>query len=596
MESRPVEPVQVLLADGPMDQNDLFGQGGYDLSGFDTQWEIDAGLREEISTMEFSSLQQVQILPSAIADPFDLELMHLQNVERLWFTNVTDIPPVVSLAERRYDQISGPLSPQSQSPAICEEHRQNMRERLQIFTHEPTVPSIDLLNVSLRFYFAKVHAKFPLVHAATFRPCRQNANLVIAMCAIGGLFTGSDQSLQQGVYLFERVHKATLHNWERLLAKRTEDLTTIIQSVLISQVFALLSDRPNLLLTVDAFHGPPIAWSRYLRLYARPQVTQVDLGVDGLELERNWHSWAREEERLRVAHGLYIVDAEVARLLHHETIQGYEEYKLSFTCSEKAFSASNALDWKRTYLAEMGHPRPHSTPPASSLSLPGSIQPYSVPDASSLTAYVILENISAQVIQRKQYKDCAGNIVQFLHQSFTDLHHHLVPSSPLCQEEQPGLDALQLQVFGSLIYMEALADFDLLERAVGRDGSKLTPEEYSTVTAWASSVDARRCMLHTLIIKNQVEEMRVSSELALHVAPAMFWAGIALFCYIRFNTQDKLLQGFLPPAGVDLQEFSLLGVNLQAQLSEAVASEHNGLLSLKMTFFSITDLLRLTGH
>ncbi|KAJ5653673.1 hypothetical protein N7490_000676 [Penicillium lividum] len=580
----------------PNIQIDQFCLRVSDLSDFDALRYIDAGLREEMSDMEFPSLQQTQLFRSTPSESSSLRLSQLQSVQRLWFTTIAESPPKTSILSQNQEQTSQLLSPNSLINIINEDHRQSMWDRLQILTYEPTVPSTDILNVGLRLYFAKVHTIFPLIHAATFQPCRKNADLVIAMCAIGVLFTGSDQSLQQGIYLFERVQKATLHNWERLLARGREELTIAIQGAAISQLFGLLSGSANLLLNVDAFHGPPIAWSRYLQLYSRQGIAEFDSAINSHELEKLWHDWARNEESVRVAHGLFIMDAELGCILHHEPIQSWAAYKLPFACSERAFSASNAQEWKAIYCEELKRARAKSLPSEVPKTPSRSLLSSYVPETSSLTAYAAMESISLQVVLQRSHQETGQTTIEAVHESFADLHHHLLPCWPPYDHGHNAQESLQLRVLQSLTYMEALADFDLLERVVGRDGSKTTTGEIASVTSWANSSHGQRCILHAIVIKRHVEASKITSEPALHIPRAMFWAGLALFCYIRFGKSDRSLYNLQSSVSLDFSEFSSMGINLEALVSEIGPLDSHGLLSLKLIFFSIIDFLEYAGH
>lgn len=55
-------------------------------------------------------------------------------------------------------------------------------------------------------------------------------------------------------------------------------------------------------------------------LYSRPAITLIDSDIDGYELEILWHDWVRNEEIVRAAHGLFIMDAELGGTLHRELI------------------------------------------------------------------------------------------------------------------------------------------------------------------------------------------------------------------------------------------------------------------------------------
>lgn len=576
------------------------GPDGFDFGDFnhDVLQHIDTGLREEISAMDLPSYHQPHMLHRTCAKFSGEDTIQPQSIQNLWFTNIDESWLHTTVQRQNHDHMheSQCLSPESMRTTISEDDRLNMCDRLQIFTYEPCVPSTDLLNVGLRLYFAKVHPIFPLVHASTFQPSRENADLVIAMSAIGGLFTGSEQGLQQGIYLFQRVHKATLHNWEQLLARGKKELIVAIQSAAISQLFGLLSGSPNLLLTVDAFHGPPIAWSRYLRLFSRPEITHIDPDISGHELDKLWHDWARNEEIGRVAHGLFIMDAELAGLLHHETIQSWSAYKVPFACSEKSFAAPTARDWKSVYSDELKRRRPTLSDDEAHRSPPILSSPSSVYETSALTTYAALESIGSQALPRHSYTRCANASTGAIDESFAILHHRVSACCARIGNFHSAQDSFQLHALQSLIYMGGLADFNLLERVVGRDGQSLTDDEIESVSLWASSVNGKRCILHAILIKKAVEARSVMLEPALHMPRAMFWAGLALFCYIRFGATNGSLSTFQHLTTLDLPEFSSMGVNLATLASELNFATHNSVLPLKLILFSIIDFLQNTGH
>lgn len=72
---------------------------------------------------------------------------------------------------------------------------------------------------------------------------------------------------------------------------------------------------------------------------------------------------------------------------------------------------------------------------------------------------------------QSSYQDTEQAKIEVLHESFTNLHHHILsywsPSNFAPSEQEP----LQLRLLQNSIYIEALADFNLLEWVGGRDGS-----------------------------------------------------------------------------------------------------------------------------
>lgn len=558
-------------------------------------WIIDPDLHDDILQINFSPPGDNFAPERAIEESTDLEGTQAQNIQHLWFSYISKFPTDTVYLERGSGQSSDLLAEEeslcSDYIEIDDPYRKKLQQRLKIIPCEPTVPSAALLNACIRLYFARVHPLFPLVHAATFRPCKANSSLLLAMCAMGSLFTGSDSGLQQGMYLFERIHKASLQNWEPLLANKQDCLVNTIQCALIAEMFGLLCGCPNVLLTVDAFHGPPIAWARHIRLHrARPEAS-IDLNTDDSQLHERWKEWAHNEELLRLAHGLYILDVELASLLHHEPFQSFSSYSFAFASSDSAFMASNAKQWKELYLAEMQERSEASSCVNDNLLLPSRYNFNQVPRTSRLTAYAILEGISMQILSRWADNRMTSWPLTDFHQPLADFHKRFIQSST-----DVAPDQLQLHILWHAVYMTVFADFDLLERAIGREGHTLSPRDIDLLTTWANSDEGLKCILHSLMIKKHVQGTSVISDLAMHVPRAIFWAAMALICYIRFGTRDEQLQSLLNPTILNYIEQFSMGIDRPtfiSELSEFVAGDS---ITLKTTVFMMTDLLQRVGH
>ncbi|KAH8902247.1 hypothetical protein BR93DRAFT_932415 [Coniochaeta sp. PMI_546] len=567
---------------------------------YSSTWMIDSGLHNDIMQINFPILEDFPTsgeIPSGAADQVPSPA---HQIERIWFSRLPDdLPGVVPDTldpgrplEPISGEATGPSTPRLGNHQIEDRHRRNLQRRLEIFPYEPTVPSADLLNLWIRLYFAKAHLVFPIIHAATFRPSRSNTNLLIAMCAVGSLFTGSEQALRQGTKLFDRIHKATILNWDQLSARNPNTMVSIIQSALIAQMFGMLSGNPTLLLTVDAFHGPPIAWARHIRLHRSQPNIQIDSDIDGHRLDELWREWARNEELIRVAHGLYVIDAELANLLHREPFQNFTSYKFSFAASDAAFMAPNARSWKERHLVDVHQRQHYASSPDSRVLLPGPLSLEQVPATSSFTAYAILEGIGMQIFSLRSNFNASEVSVEAYQGVLTDFHQRFLRT-----QTQACHELLHLSILLNAVFMTVFVDIDLLERAMGREGSQLSPDELESLRAWASSENARSCVAHSLSIKTQIQKFNITSELAMHVPRALFWACLVLFCYIRFGSPPNQQQE-MPLAGMDCNNnASSFGGRWDEENTLSSPSAHlvND-ISMKASLFTMIDMLQHVGH
>lgn len=560
---------------------------------FFPQESLFTALHDDFFHMDASTLDSIWYTEDGpeSASPEDTTLSSVQQVHRLWHCRIPDTPAnEMYYAGYAIEPVYGPVAqPRASLPDVSDiddHYRQGLENSLRISSREPAIPSVDFINVCVRLYFAKVHPLFPIIHRPTFRPSKSNAALLLSICAIGCLFTGSAQGFQHGVELFERNHKTILLKWERLTAKSRDVMPSIIQSCLLSHLFGMLSGSPMLLLNADAFHGLPISWARHLSLHRRESPRPVDLSLEGPELEDAWRDWARDEELLRINHGLYLVDAELSNMTHREPFQPFESYRFPSSASEPAFMARTAHEWKAKMRSTV-----HLRDDGSAVST-GSKGPLTTcselekfPIDSSLTANVVLQAMGIMVLSERVKTTLNESALPMVSKSLTSFYHKFLAGNHGLHYGQ-----LQLPVLWHATQMTVLADLDLLEKAIGRDGRCLTQAEEAALDNWTSSEESRVCVKHALMIHRRMEHTRAGCEPALHVPRALFWAGLVVSCHIRAGTYDDAdLAARSSSSHQDADGTSELG------LAELHATVIDGSL-LKMTMFALADMLRTLGH
>ncbi|KAJ5320063.1 hypothetical protein PENANT_c025G01061 [Penicillium antarcticum] len=354
----------------------------------------------------------------------------------------------------------------------------------------------------------------------------------------------------------------------------------------------MLSGSAKTLLNVDAFHGPPIAWARNLKLDQPMVDIFIEPDTEGTLLEEQWRSWAHRQEIIRVMHALYIVDAELSSILHHEPIQNFESYTFSPTCSMTVFMAPNSTDWKHKHLTESHQPgdQPSSIDGRVLFSDPNSLR--QIPVHSRFTAYAVLEGISMRVISsRKTRVEQVPTSIEF-DSLLTAFYTRFLER----REQHSRNDPLQLEILWHLVYMETSADFNLLEKAIGREGTRLELAELSAILAWATSQDAARAILHASMIQKHVLAMSVVSEFAIHVPRALFWAGLAIICYMRFGSKSNTPPHSSPLGPHRFPEFALFGMKDSTSIGGTGEHGIDDVFSQKTFLFSIIDLLDRIGH
>jgi hypothetical protein len=201
------------------------------------------------------------------------------------------------------------------------------------------------------------------------------------------------------------------------------------------------------------------------------------------------------------------------------------------------FNASTAIEWKSQMLQQ--------DPPNLKLdyclhtNLPQHPNP-TVQElrcrTSSFTAYFVLQSIHAQISEGKMRNDLSYNSPNFNQLLSALLCWHSTFHNYITQTKDP----LDLKILWHAGCMSLFTNFNKLERALGRNGSR-TPsskEDISYAISWATSISADRCVLHAHIIQQSLSEMRLNKDPAIHIPHCAFLAGIACYTTMRFR-RDK---------------------------------------------------------
>jgi len=499
-------------------------------------------------------------------------------------TTYRSAKPVADLQESWYTHLgedqaqSGYVTPILRHDEIDDNYRQSLHRRLQVRSLDQNLPPVEFMNLCVKSYFKRFHHIFPVVHAPTFRPLKTNSVLLLSICSIGSLLTGHPSAYQRGTQLFERLHKAILAHWERLIRRGPEETLAMIQASLIGQTFGLLSGQAKHLSIMDAFHGTVISWARRAKIFQTQHVTLSD----HQDLDSKWRAWVHNEEKIRVALGLRIHDAEIASILHHETLLPSAS-RISQAASDVLFFAPSAQEWFALYSMHGAQ----STTPTSKNS-PGLAflenlhhRLMSIPEHSYFTIYAALEDVCSEIIEASINESLTTASIDNIQQYLIQFYEHRLRESQF----EPLRNGSK--VLWHYLFILLHSDLDLLERSIGRDGSDLSASDLSNVQIWAKSFAAKRCAVHAIMIKRNLECFPLNSEPAIHVPKAIFSSAICLFCYSKHGDGGN-------DSSADFPEFHVLDTAVHSLLREAKGGSSTdvemGLL------YGLVDLLQRIGH
>lgn len=316
-----------------------------------------------------------------------------------------------------------------------------------------------------------------------------------------------------------------------------------------------------------------------------------------------WGSQTRHDSfhiltTFRAVLGLYIHDAKLACMFHHEPLLRHNLIMVSAAADEDLFNAPSATIWKRKMLQSasrlavrdclhmnLDH---HGTQPVP--------QELSWKN-SHFTAYAILSGISATINEQQQMSQLRPDSANFT-KCFDALicwYQTFAQDARLSEPKQVSRpDTLCLMILWHRVFMCLVTNFNLLERVIGRNGadSATLDGDMTYATKWATSREAQRCMLHAHELLHSLGAMRLDAEAAIHVPHCLFLAGIACYCYTHFrrpnptqhspahthfsrlDTRSPVLQPV-----VEFPEFAMRGVPIPQHLFGSPAINSNDAVS-----------------
>ncbi|KAI0448203.1 hypothetical protein F4803DRAFT_13268 [Xylaria telfairii] len=465
---------------------------------------------------------------------------------------------------------------------IDEAYREGLRHKLQPCPSNTALPSADFLNLCIKLYFVRFNPVFPIVHAPSFRPSSENAILLLSVCSVGALFMGSATAAAQGRKIFQTLNKANLSSWDTYIRRDPREWRSLVQASIIGQTFGMLSGQPDNVCMTESFHGTVVAWARqggFFKIKSAPLPSTDELDTSKEEI---WRRWVDAEESVRLVLALYIHDSEFATTFHHEPLLRHTLEKLPVCNSDELFFAPTAADWyslvekNRVVNPETAHIRTNN-----SLAVPSVL----TSRTAQMFAYASLAGIVASIQERRSsfLEDTSKQHFRDMLLSWHNDYKHI---------QGPKKNHINLLIFWHTAFMALYADSDLLERSIGRDGRQAAQEAREDVERWAGSLEARRGVLHALLMLKHLEMLPIGLEPAIHVPKAAFYSGMVVYSYIKFK----------PPA--DPYASSHDEVNLpELQVSGSTSTLNTDKAST--TIFSpvepsilcnAIDLLRRIGH
>jgi hypothetical protein len=368
--------------------------------------------------------------------------------------------------------------------------------------------------------------------------------------------------------------------WDIYFRNGSRATLSLLQAALTCQTFGMSSGNSKDLCEAEALHGAVIAWSHQAGLFRNAMVFNTESEVD---LEASWKTWAHVEQRIRVSHLLHIHDAKLAMIFHHEPFLQHNTDRLPACYHDEVFAAVSAAAWQQAFTTRVDeriHPQVSALQPDIShkFKTRGSI----------LYSLSYLSSVIGSIQEFRLSGSSNHEIKQFRQQLL--IWYRENHEQPKTQDSM----RISLLIVWHAAFLSLYTDFDLLQQFIGRDGVSSAELARSQARLWASSLDAQRSVIHSLLILQHTEAFPISFEPHPHISMALFQSATVIYCYFQLRPHPETGNALSWSTLVipELQEINLPWFRRLQQLLSSAASFSPG----TSIIHKLIDILRRIGH
>ena len=269
-------------------------------------------------------------------------------------------------------------------------------------------------------------------------------------------------------------------------------------------------------------------------------------------------------------------------MFNHEPLVQQSWDQIPRLSSRETFAAQDAKSWQSAMLVD--HNRRWLTADSTNL-FASSIMSDQTPQyimhevLDSFELYVLLQRLSSIVSLRQKTHamvECPKILLAWLER---------YRETPAFKQQEDGLMMLWHSIHVSLY-----CDVDTLEIAAGRDGVIAVQRVEGAARTWACSLDARHCILHSLLLQQHFERVALEPVAPTYALGALYRCGIMWYCYAQFGPGDQ------PLTESQLQncEIQMNNIDLDSILTEEIRMM---VMKQPKTFLLQTaNSLRRMGH
>ncbi|OBT64241.1 hypothetical protein VE03_06892 [Pseudogymnoascus sp. 23342-1-I1] len=253
------------------------------------------------------------------------------------FYESEDFALVPRLGVKTYEDIDGSLRQTSQDQTIWR-HFQNA-----------VLPPRHAMDCFVQLYFEYFQPIFPLLHQPSFDPNSTSWVLVLAIAAVGCLYSNTPESGKCANALQELLRRAIMLVCERDNSSARKIWLT--QAILLNGIGMTYCGNRRLLELALAFQSSSVTQSRRNGSLKQPaQLVSIDQTTEGAELESKWRAWIHEESFRRLGFCVWLYDGQFSLYFDICPVMRISEMRQQLPCHEVVWDASHASAWKEAFL------------------------------------------------------------------------------------------------------------------------------------------------------------------------------------------------------------------------------------------------------
>ncbi|KAJ5372052.1 C6 and C2H2 transcription factor [Penicillium concentricum] len=215
-------------------------------------------------------------------------------------------------------------------------------------------PSAELLDSLIQVFFTQQRSNIDIfIHESTMQLNQESPEMILTLAAAGAV-RSDVEAIQRLGYAMMEVARLQVNGKYEDNNILTRDLKQQQEYALILQIGLWSGDKRRVEIA-ESFAQPVVTMLRRASRFKYEAYSTIIPTVtdDDATLERKWREWVEHESFKRLAHHMFIHDAQASILRSINPLMSHMELDLPIPFSRKLWDAKTAAQWRSVYLQEV---------------------------------------------------------------------------------------------------------------------------------------------------------------------------------------------------------------------------------------------------